>query len=258
MTVMAAEAPRLDIAKVIGATFGVLGRNFIPFAGLTVLMVGAPMAIIGFGAAGLIADPTNLDLRMQGFGAIGLGVLVYIVTTAMLQGALIYGTVRDLNGQRATFGECLATGLRAFLPLILVSILMWLGIVAGLMLFLVPGVMLGVAWCVAVPAQVSERTGIVSALGRSAELTRGNRWRIFGLVLLFVVLGWIVSALVTPFSLAVGSMGPSGVLLSQMLTNAVSTVVNTLVGATGASVLYAELRRLKEGLAPDALAALFD
>lgn len=258
MTAMAVEAPRLDIAQVISSTFRVLGRNFGRFAGLTLLMVAIPMVIIAFGAAGLIADPTDLDLRLGSFGAIGLGVLVYIVTTAILQGALIYGTVRDLNGQRASFGECLATGLRAFLPLLLVSILMWLGIVVGLMLFLVPGVMLGVAWCVAVPAQVSERTGIISALGRSAELTRGNRWRIFGLALLFIVLGWVVSALVTPFSLAIGATGPSGMMLAQMLSNGVSTVVNTLVGATGVSVLYVELRRLREGLAPDALAALFD
>lgn len=258
MTAIAAQAPSLDIAKVIGATFGVLGRNLAPFLGLTALLVGAPTALISLGLLDLVGDPSSLNIGPETFGLFGIGFLVSIITNAVLQGALIYGTIRDLNGARASFGECLAMGLRNFMPVILLSLLMALALIVGFLLFIVPGVMMLVAWCVAVPALVSEQTGIVGAFGRSAELTRGNRWRIFGLVLLFVVLSWIVGLLVSPLSLAAIAMGPQGMVVSQMITNSVSGVINALIGATGASVIYVELKRLKEGVSPDALAALFD
>lgn len=258
MTAIAAEAPKLDIAKVIGSTFGVLGRNFVPFAGLTVLMVGVPMAIVSLGLLDVVVDPASMDFGMEDVGLFVIGFLVSIITSAVLQGALVYGTVRDLNGARATFAECLAMGLRNFLPVILLSILMGLALIVGFMLLIVPGVMLLVAWCVAVPARVSEQTGLIEAFGRSAELTRGNRWRIFGLMLLFLVLTWIVGALLTPISIAAMTAGPQGMVLGQMINSTVSGVINALIGATGASVIYVELKRLKEGLAPDALAALFD
>ncbi|MDX9999595.1 MAG: hypothetical protein WCY15_13325 [Phenylobacterium sp.] len=254
MTATAAEPPRLDIGRVVSGTFGVLGRNFAPFAGLALLLVSIPFAIVGGGVAGLMDN----RFILPGLGAIGLGVLAYLAAAAILQAALIYGTVRDLNGSRADFGQCLAMGLRACLPLILVSLLAWLGIFAGLMLFVVPGVMLGMAWCVAVPAQVAERTGIVGALGRSAELTRGNRWAIFGLTLLFLVMTWLVALLLSPLNLVLGALGSAGLVAAQLLVNGLSTGINTLVGATGLAVLYVELRRLKEGTEPEALAALFD
>ena len=258
MTAIAAEEARLDIAKVIGATFGVLGRNFLPFLGMTLLMVGIPTAVVSLGLLDLVGDPTAISVSPERFGMFGIGFLVSVVTNAVLQGALVYGTVRDLNGRRASFGECLATGLRNFLPVILLSILMAMAVMVGFLLLVVPGVMMLVAWCVAVPARVSEQTGIIEAFGRSAELTRGNRWRIFGLMLLFLVLTWIVGILLTPLSLAAMSAGPQGLVVSQMISNTASGIINALIGATGASVIYVELRRIKEGLAPDALAALFD
>lgn len=258
MTAIAVEAPKLDIAKVIGATFGVLGRNFPTFAGLTLLLVGIPMALVSVGFLDFLDDPTDIDISPSTFGIFGIGFLVSIISNAVLQGALVFGTVRDLNGRKPTFGECLATGLRNFLPVILLSILMALALMVGFLLLIVPGVMMLVAWCVVAPALVSEQTGVMAAFGRSAELTRGNRWRIFGLLLLFLVLTWIVGILLSPLSLAAMAAGPQGLAASQMIGNTVSGIINALIGATGASVIYVELKRLKEGLAPDALAALFD
>ena len=51
--------------------------------------------------------------------------------------------------------------------------------------------------------------------------------------------------------------------LVQSLTNIVSAnfvtnVISSLIGATGGAVLYTELRRVREGATPNALAAIFD
>lgn len=257
MAAIAVEGAKLDLGRVISATFGVLGRNFLTFLGLTALLVGLPTLVVSLGTMDLIADPSRINFGADTLGMIGFGGLLAIVTNAVLQGALVHGTVRDLNGRRASFGECLASGLRNFLPLILLSIVFGLAVGIGFVLFVVPGLMLWNAWLVAAPAKVAEGAGVLEALGRSAELTRGNRWRIFGLMLIFTGFVWIVQLLAAPIALAIPA-GPQALVIGQLAASTVASIVTGLVAATGSSVIYTELRRLKEGVRPEALASLFD
>lgn len=251
-------AAKLDIGGVITSTFGVLGRNLGPFLALAALLVGVPMALSGLGLAELNSSGRGPPAILGNYSMGLIGGLISMVFTAVLQGSLIHGTVVDLNGGRASFGECLATGLRNFFPVILVSILMWLGIAVGLLLFIVPGVMIGLAWCVSAPARVSEQCDVVEALGRSAELTRGSRWRVLTLMILYMVLTWIVSAVAGWLTLTALSAPMASHTIIPIVVAGAGSAVNSVVGATGLSVLYVELRRLREGVTPDALAALFD
>jgi hypothetical protein len=271
MTAEAIESHKLDIGRVLGGTFQVIGRNFVTFAILGLVLSGLPTGVVGFIQANWLAGQVdelaagNINLGMGYFTNIGLVVLASLITTSILQGALIFATVQDLNGQKPQVGEALATGLRAFLPLIVVSILFALAVGFGMILLIVPGVMLACAWCVAVPSLVADRTGIFAAFSRSAELTRGNRWRVFGLFLvLFVilmVLGMVLSsvsmaamfsnpdALENPF---VAALNPVNIVV-QVLQQTITAVL----GATLTAVLYVELRRTREGAGPQWLADIF-
>lgn len=73
-----------------------------------------------------------------------------------------------------------------------VSILANLGVLLGFMLLIVPGLLLMVRWALATPVVIRENLGTTAALRRSAELTKGNRWRILGLALLIWVPGMLV------------------------------------------------------------------
>ncbi|HEY9219377.1 MAG TPA: hypothetical protein VIO94_15115 [Phenylobacterium sp.] len=259
MTAIAAAPAKLDIGRVISTTFGVLRHNFLTFLGLTVLLVGLPLLIAGLGTIQLLGAGENGGTAMAGgFGLVGVSGLVALITNAMLQGALVFGTVQALNGRQATFGECLATGLRNFLPLIGLAIVMGLGVFAGLFIFLIPGVMIALAWFVAVPAKVTENIGVFSALGRSADLTRDNRWLLLGLTLLFMVGSWVVSLALSPLSLIGMSGGPTAVVTTSVVVSTLGSIISSIVGSTGIAVTYTELRRVKEGTDVNSLAALFD
>ena len=74
----------------------------------------------------------------------------------------------------------LATGLMA-----LASILVGLGVIGGLILFIVPGIILAIMWHFFGYVIVQDpATGPTDAMRRSAEITRGSRWQLFGLGLL--------------------------------------------------------------------------
>ena len=253
------EAGKIDIGRVIGDTFGVLGRNFAAFAILALVLVGLPSAIVGWFTPA--PDPAN---PLAAFGPnFFLAILVSIVFSAILQGAIIYGTVQDLSGAKPSVNDALATGLRAFLPLVIVSILFALAVGLGMILLIVPGIMIAVAWCVAVPSLVAERLGIFDAFGRSAELTRGNRWRIFAL---FVIL-WVVSLVL---AMIVGAVTGGAAMTAAMsgapvptqnpvfiIMNALVGAVSALLGATGVAVLYVQLRNAQEGGGPQWLSEIF-
>lgn len=270
MTADAVASGKLNIGAVLAGTFKVLGRNFIAFAGLGLILAGLPTAILGIvqglwlkGQADAISNGT-FAFSGSYFANVGLSVAVALVTTSILQGALIHATVQDMNGRKPAPGDALANGLRYFLPLIGLSILATIGMMFGMLLLIVPGIMLACAWCVGGPALVAERTGVFGAFRRSSGLTRGNRWRVFGLfaiiwVGLFVLI-MILGAVLGPVlaTTAAGATGAAAALHPLVIAyNVLQQTLTSVITATLLSVLYVELRRAREGLGVEGLADIF-
>jgi len=247
----AVEAGKIDIGRVIQETFQVIGRNFTNFTILSAVLVGLPTVLM-----------TGLQGQMMGaqdfrFGpGLFFSWLVAVVTGAILQGALVYGTVQDMNGRRPGVGDILTTGLRAFMPVIGVSLLFGIALIVGFVLLIVPGIMIACAWCVAVPALVAERVGVFDSFRRSADLTRGNRWRLFGLFVIWVMAVMLLSGIIGAIS-GGGAFGGGALSPVALVLNFIYATLSGLVGATGVAVLYVDLRRVREGLGPQGLAEVF-
>jgi hypothetical protein len=204
------------------------------------------------------------------FGGWIVGGLVMLAAGFVLQAAIVHATVSDLNGRRVVIGDSLKVGLRNCLPLIGLAILLGLGVMIGFVLLLVPGLILLVMWAVAVPAKVVEKIGVMQAFSRSGDLTRGRRWPIFGLFLIYAVAAWLLSTIVlaafAPFALSKGLPSSStavedfmhSINLIQLVASPIIATITTLISTTGAAVLYSELRGSREGVGPEALASVFD
>jgi hypothetical protein len=246
----------IDIGHVIQTLFAVLGRNFLNFFVLSLILSGLPSAVVGLLQTELVRGSPGVAF-FNTWTLLGLAVA--IVSAMVLQGTLVFGTVSDLNGKRPAISESLAVGLRAFLPLIGIAILGGLGVIVGFVLLIVPGIVLMVVWSVVAPAYVAEGRGLFEAFSRSVELTRGNRWRIFGLGLIYfvaiILMSLVIGALGGVVTVAAREAGP---LVTAVVVNPLYNALSAMIGATGAAVLYVELRRAKEGLGADALAAIFD
>ena len=257
MTDTALAPAKLDIGKVVTDTFGVLGRNLPTFLGLSALLAGLPAAIqalgsrqIMIGAAAVARTPAVGNLGLQLVGA-----LLLVVGYYLLLAALVNATVADLNGRKASINELIQTAAGRFWPLLGVMILMSLGVFIAAVALLIPGLMLMTAWAVVVPVKVVENPRDNQAFSRSLFLTRGNRWRIFGLLVLYVIGVWIVEVVLGVIGLGLRAIMP---VVGTVATSALIAILINPVGATGTAVLYFELRRIREGVGPEALAAVFD
>jgi hypothetical protein len=270
-----------DIGRVISRLLGTVGRNFLLFASLALLLVGVPGAMLAFAQISLMGDMFNLQASGDPNAAfasmfsplrVALGVagaLIGVVGNAALQGAVIHASVSDLSGKRATFGECLTTGLRFFLPLFCIGMIVAICCFFGYLVFIVPGVLLGLAWCMAAPAEVVERTGIFASLSRSADLTRNHRAAIFGLIIIFFVVVFIVEMVINAvdtigfgFSGAMatraGLPDMRNLITVQSVVGVMLQVVVSSLAAAGLAAIYFELRQTKEGVGAEQLAAVFD
>jgi hypothetical protein len=276
MTDTAAGSRSFEIGRVINRTFGVVGRNLVVFLSLAVILGGLPnflftwaqLQLTGAAAAATAAPSLSPQIITLWVG----GICVVLIGSLILQASIVYATVADLKGQRASLGETLGAGLRNCLPLLLLGILTWLGLMLGFVLLIVPGIILAVVWSVAIPAKVAERTGVLQAFTRSRDLTRGRRWPIFGLFLIYVILMWIIQMVIMGVGLSIagalhgplnaasdGGAGFLGVFQkSTLITSPISATLMALFSTTGMTALYYELRSSREGVGAEALAAVFE
>ena len=260
-----------EVGRVISGTFAVIGRNFVPFILLALLLGGLPKLLVTMVQLRFMTGANvQWDYSPQMFGGWIVGGLVMLAAGFVLQAAIVHATVSDLNGRRVVLADSLKVGLRNCLPLIGLAILLGLGVMLGFVLLFVPGVILLVMWAVAVPAKVVEKIGVMRALSRSGDLTRGHRWPIFGLFLIYAVVAWILEMIImaafAPLALSKG-LPTSGattadfmhsINLIQLVATPIVATITTLVSTAGGAVLYSELRGSREGSGPEALASVFD
>lgn len=266
---MAAIAPAVGshsgefgVGRVLSRTFGVTGQNILVFFSLA-LIARIPLLALQLSSLGHAAlTPAQAAAAAFNPSTIATGLLSLVLALVMafvLQAAVVHGTIVSLNGRKASFVDCLATGIRQFFPVLGISVLVGLGVMLGFVLLVVPGLMLIVRWMVAVPVQVAEGSGVLQAIGRSAELTKGHRWAIFGTLVVLFLLALGLAMLSAPFAMA-ARFGIASVQSAYFLNLGVSTLVNTItsmISAVLAASIYFELRTIKEGIGPEQLAAVF-
>ena len=258
------------VGDVLGRSITTWGRHLLPFSLLSLLVFTPLFAYLAWlGLAGRHFAGSTPDGLIQN---VAPSLLEWIVTAA-----LIYGVFQHLRNRRPTFTGCISNGLSRLLPVIGVSILKGLciglsalpllvaasvfGSAGGLgsavaFLLAIAGVVLALIvncgmW-VAVPVCVVERPGVATSMSRSWNLTKGFRWKIFALQLLFFLFQLLVGAVLG----GVGGLVVSAELLPLLLIIIQAIVVS--LSAVVSAVGYHDLRRAVEGIDTEQLAAVFD
>jgi uncharacterized membrane protein len=148
--------------------------------------------------------------------------------------------------------ESLRIGFGRILPVLGTAILVGLLTMLGGIALVIPAFIVMTMLFVAIPACVVERLGPGKSIGRSAALTKGYRWRVFGLWISFMIVLGIVQSVSVGIGASIGGAFVAQLVL--LLWNAVYIAFS----ATLAVVTYRDLRVAKEGVDTDQIAAVFD
>ncbi|MCA9679633.1 MAG: hypothetical protein KC464_31665 [Myxococcales bacterium] len=270
----------MSVGNVLGTGFRVFFKNLPAFLLMTVL-VYAPLiawAAITLGQSG--DDPLETLERMQSFNT--WGVVLLGVLEMPLAAMLTYGVVAELGGQHASVGDCIATGVKRFVPALLIMLLIGLVVVATMIAMLAPAgasnspafvwimiigwivllVTLYARWFVIIPASVIERPGIFGAFDRSGTLTAARRLRCAALV----VLMWGVhfAVYIGSFAILLPHFGDGDFATESLDRLPVFVIVQfalwivfAALRAVFAATAYFYLRRDKEGTSAEELASVF-
>jgi hypothetical protein len=130
--------------------------------------------------------------------------------------------------------------------LILLDLALTIGIAIGLILLIVPGLAIAAYFGISPALMKIERTGVFASMRRSAELVRGNFWRVFALVVgVILVTELIVAAITAPLH---------GLAASTLADLAADGVVQPIEGLAIALVAIRLLELRGEAPAPRELA----
>ena len=224
---------KLNVGAVFSQALATLQSKLLFFV-FTGLMVGV---------ASLVGDDGGGPLVL-------IGILLTLVVGAVAQILTVRATTGPLGADAgAEFVPAIQAALPKFVPVFLTSLLVQVLVSLGMFFLIVPGVFLAVMLLVSTVACILEDRSPVEALKRSRELTRGNRWRVLGLVLILALLVIGTGLLVAIPTAAAGIVPGIGALVGRVLASAAEGLLGVFV-AIILTHAFLELRRLNEASAP--------
>jgi hypothetical protein len=249
---VSAPAPPLQgefrVGRVFSNSLSILFRNIAQFMLLSAIASLPFLLVYG----DLYARPFARAAARSWNGTQLIAFVLGTVLTALCQAVVLYGAFQVMRRRRFQIGESLTRGLKRFLPVIGTTFCLIFAMTVGFILLVVPGFIVLSMCYVALPACVVERLGPFQSLSRSSQLTKGHRWKVFGIyIVLMIGIGIGSTILAAVLALA----GSSIVLIVGMFFwNTLARAIESIV----AVVAYHDLRVAKEGVDIEHIASVFD
>jgi hypothetical protein len=194
-------------------------------------------------------------------------VSVFIVSLYLLTAAVAKAALLAQIGQRPSLKSSLEEIARDFFAVAVMALIASFISVSAFILaplyplafaLLIPGFFIDVILSVLIPVRTIERTGIIASFMRSIELTKGHRWPVLGLLVALTMLSMGYEVLIY---LVVGDPALIEFEISSRIAFVCLVAADAafgIVGAVVSTVLYFELRLIKEGAGLETLASEFD
>lgn len=276
----------LGVGDIVDRVFGMYRQRPLMFIAIAavpylvlVLTVGVLTATFAAGAVFALApylsgsiDPARLDpsrlLPVLGplVAFVAIVAVVAIGVSLVQSASLIAAMSARYMGREMTTSEALRAGLSRSLALFgmgivafLTFIAMWVVLIVAMVVLrewwaIVAGVCLGVvatfyltnSWMVSPAVVTLEGAGPIQGLRRAWQLSQGNRWRIFGLWLLLLVLQVVLSSLLSFVLLASFATDEVIQVILNQAVNLIATIAWAPVYWGTFAVLYYDLRVRRE------------
>ncbi|MDP9258976.1 MAG: hypothetical protein M3Q31_20850 [Actinomycetota bacterium] len=239
----------LGVGEILDAALAVYRGHAFALWRVVAVVVALPAALNGAlaVAARQVGDP---QANSGSLLLLELLVIVVSLVATSLATASAYRLVADAYlGRPVDPDASLRFGLRRVASVIWVSLLFGLGLFAGILLLVVPGIFVTVAWSIATPVLLAENLRGTKAIRRSRALVRGRWWPCAGVVYLMYLLELIVYfGILFVIARIVDSSGNDTLLFVE--EGVTSLIASTLVlpfHVAVTTVLYIDLRVRKEG-----------
>jgi hypothetical protein len=254
------ELRPLGVGEVLDVGIKIYWRNARTFFRI-VLLVVAPVEIL----SSLISSSADVSQENGPFATSGpasafadtratvaaylLVTILGFISSTLATGACFKAVAQAYLGEKPTWRGSIGYAGRRLHSIIWVAFLANLVAVLGLILCIIPGVYLWVAFALAVPVLLTEGIKGTSSLGRSKGLVEGRWWPTFAILLVGTVLAGIVGGITAALAGGFQSAEPGSFLAFVVgaVSGTVGSMISTPFVAAFTTVLYFDLRVRKEG-----------
>lgn len=221
----------MTLGSVLAEAWGLYTRFFTRF-----FLLAAVVFLITNLASSVLAESVGANSSLSAFLVGVAAFAVIIVGSFWLQGAFVLAVQDVRDGSFDATTDQIFQKVKPFLgQLVLAGFLGALGIAAGMILLVVPGLVLLTWWALLSPVLVLEHTGVGGAFARSRELVRGHGWTVFGVMLATGLLSLVADSVLT------GILGFLPGLLGRWIGGALSGAIVAPFGAIAVTIMYFKL-----------------
>ena len=248
-----AALPPRGIGQILRTAFQLYQRHWRTLMAIAAVVV-VPLTLLQYGIGHWfrshgqqLHDPAAASTSFWAVASASLlAALVGLLLYQVLTGAITRTIATEVAGQDLGLEESYRFGLARLAPILVVSILVGLATLLGLIVFVIPGIYIGVRLAVSIQALVVEDKRGSQAMRRSWELVGGHWWHAALTLLVAGLITGVVNAVITaPFG--------AGAWFLQGIAAAVATIVTLPYGALVGVLLYLDLRARNERLDLDTL-----
>ncbi len=247
---MATVLRPMSTSELLDRTFFLYRKHFLVFVGIVAIpnLISLVFRLLLIGVRYSASIMTTFFLSM-------VSLVIYLAVISAAQAATVVAVSEVHLGRPATIGASYARIKECLLEVVIIIILMGVGVILGLILLIIPGILLALAWSLAIPIAVIEKQGPLDAIPRSSALTKGSRFRIFVILMLVIVFTYIVNSIFQlPILFMIGVsrlLNPQAIPPEQnALLQVVAFVSSSLVmpiSTIATSLIYYDQRVRKEG-----------
>jgi hypothetical protein len=181
---MTSSLKPLTLGELLDRTFQLYRQHFLLFVGIMVL---PHLLLLAVQLTGVLSGARGeLSLLTVMWSFVTLVTALFVGTAG--QAATIVAVSQLHLGRPMTISGAYAGFRHRIVTLVLVVIGVGLLVGLGTLLFIIPGILLALRWSLSVPVAVLEDLSVGAAMTRSAELTRGDRGRVFLIYCLYFIL----------------------------------------------------------------------
>lgn len=254
---------RFSIGRTLGDSIGIFARNAIWL-----------MAVACAARAVVLLVPSDDGTPLAGSDQM-IAYMADLLASGLGDAAIPLAVMQILKGHRASIRD-VAAGLRFVVPVAVVTFICGLpwtaliivnelweseggteDLVRWLVVYII-SMVLYIRWVVATQANVLERLGAFAGLARSAYLTRGRRWAVFGVTVIPLIVVYALEAGSSMLPNIASGLDASQVSTLERATDYVISALSSAYFAVQTTVLHYYLRREKEGADSGELARVFD
>ncbi len=245
------NSPRFE-AMTLGA---LLDRAFRLYSGNFPLMLGiVATAYVPLYAVQLLIQASvdrGIALSGRDFTAILAEILFVLlwasVALPIATGAATYAISERYLHNDVTVGQALRRAWKRLWTLCIAQLAVLVRVSLGFLLLIIPGILWSLSYAIVTPVVLVEGRKAGPSLKRSWELVKGNRKKVFAVMVVMGVLQWLLSFGATRLSnLILGSETMSAGLMQTALVSVLSMFLTPLI-IVADILLYYDFRIRKEG-----------